>query len=178
MDIQERLEEMGLFYRMGGTSADYSGSDALQALVDGDGDVGGSGLPGSSGPWIASRVAETARACLSLDDAGQATVMACYCEPLANQALQAASLGIKPAALRARLARIHLLLEDWLTPEAREKRREEARAREMQANAQVHLDRAEEIRKREARSVADREHRKRKASRADRRAAAGRVAGN
>ena len=158
MNIHDRLEEMGLFYRMGGTSADFSGSDVLQGLVDGD--PGGSGLPGSAGPWIASRVAETARACLSLHEDDQATIVTCYCEPLANQALQAAALNIKPSALQKRLHRIHLLLDDWLTPEAKEKRRLDALFLEMQANAQVHVVRAEEIRKRADKAQAQREARK------------------
>lgn len=158
MQIHERLEEMGLFYRMGGTSADFSGSDVLQGLVDGD--PGGSGLPGSAGPWIASRVAETARACLSLHEDDQATIVTCYCDPLANQALQAAALNIKPSALQKRLHRIHLILEDWLTPEAKEKRRLEAIERELQANLQTHAQRAEEIQKRADKAQAQREARK------------------
>lgn len=162
MDIHERLEEMGLFYRMGGTSADHSGSDVLQRLVDGedDGFGSGGGVRGMVGPWLASRVAETARACLSLHEDDQATVCACYCEPLANQALQAASLNIKPSALQKRLHRIHLLLDDWFTPEAREKRRLEAQQRELENNLQTHAQRSEEIHKRARKAQEQREARK------------------
>lgn len=148
MNIHERLEEMGLFYRMGGTSANHSGSDVLQRLVDGEDDGFGSGVRGMVGPWLASRVAETARACLSLHEDDQATVCACYCEPLANQALQAASLNIKPSALQKRLHRIHLLLDDWFTPEAREKRRLKAQQRELENNLQTHAQRSKDIKKR------------------------------
>jgi len=148
--IHERLEEMGLYHRMGGTSADYSGSDALQGMVDGD--VFGGGPPGSAGPWIAGRVAETARACLSLHDDDQITIIISYLEPLANQALQASALNIKPSALQKRLRRIHLILEDWLTPEAREQRRADARRREqlaaMEAALQAHTDWGDEMHKR------------------------------
>jgi hypothetical protein len=158
MNIHERLEEMGLFHRMGGTSADFSGSDALQGLVDGD--IGGGGPPGSAGPRIASRVAETARACLSLHEDDQATVFACYLAPLANQALQAAALSIKPSALQKRLRRIHLILDDWLIPAAREKRRLEALERELQANLQAAAQDAEDIRQRALKAQAQRDARR------------------
>ena len=84
MDMHERLEEMGLYYRMGGTSADVSGSNTLARLVDGDSGGGGTGLPGQAFPWIASRVAETARAVMALHVDDQHTVFACYCAPLAR----------------------------------------------------------------------------------------------
>lgn len=160
MDIDTRLQEMGNYLRVGGTSDGFSDSKLFERLIEG----GAGGTPGSRipnvMPWVLARVAETARAVLALREDDQRTVMACYCDGLAHREQQAAVLNIRVSALQKRLKRIRLLLEDWLTDAARERRRVERREHEAQANLAASDARDEQVRATAARVAKERETRR------------------
>jgi hypothetical protein len=135
MTAEDRLIELAQYVRSGGSSDAFSGAKLFQQMQEG----GGGGVPGAKVPnflpYLASRVAETARAVASLDDTEQITVMVCYLDTLPNRAQQASALGIKPRALMLRLVTIRLAIDAWFSLSAEDQRRQTAQQAERQREA-------------------------------------------
>jgi hypothetical protein len=114
MNAEQRLRELGMYARTGAMSSNYSGSKLFQQMMEG----GGAGIPGAKVPnfvpYVASRVAETARAVASLTEDEQATVFTVYLADLPHRAQQASSLGVKANALCKRLQTIRRKVQGWL----------------------------------------------------------------
>lgn len=156
MTAEERLQELRQYAQFGGLSASYAGSMLFESLSSGM-------TPGAGGPKFAglyggahavSRLGETARAVLSLPEEARETIAVVYFDDLPNQEQQSCALGIKPRALRDRLHRIHLALEDWWSVAAKTARaiagkQAADRAAEAESDAHATAVRMENLRREE-----------------------------
>lgn len=114
MNAEQRLRELGMYARTGAMSSNYSGAKLFQQMMEGGrGGVQGAKIPNFV-PYVASRVAETARAVTSLTEDEQATVLTVYLADLPHRAQQASALGVKANALCKRLQTIRRKVQGWL----------------------------------------------------------------
>lgn len=135
MTAKERLEELRQYMQFGGLSESYAGAALFENMLSGasGGGSGGQASGVRASAYAMARIAETARAVMALDQDARDTIAAVYFGDLPHQAQQAATLNIKPRALRDRLHRIHLTLEDWWSVAAKAERVRVGRADQEQA---------------------------------------------